>query len=202
MAENTEERILEIARDHFVQKGFAATRMQGIADEAEINKAMLHYYFRSKEKLYREVVVRTLNLVIPSFAEAMEFQGPFWDKVEKIVTTYITVLLENPSVPFFIMSELAQKRTVFVEEVKKQTSFLPSLQGFLGQAMMEMQQGNIREINPIHMMLNIMGMTVFPFTAKPIFSRIMNVSEENFTQLMEERKQVVLEFIRNSLEVK
>ncbi len=202
MPQNTEERILSIAREQFVQNGFSGTRMQEIADAADINKAMLHYYFRSKEKLYQKVVAQTVSQVVPAFAKAMEFKGSFWEKVETIISAYITVLLEHPDIPFFIMSELTQKRNIIVEEIKKQSSFIPSLQGFMGQAMMEMQMGKIREINPIQLMLNIMSMTVFPFIAKPIFSKVMSVSEDHFTQLMKERKQVVLDFIRFSLEIK
>lgn len=202
MAKDTDERILEIAREHFVQKGFAATRMQEIADEANINKAMLHYYFRSKDKLYREVVSHTMASVVPRFSEAMEFQGPFWEKVDLIISKYITVLLDEPAFPFFIMSELSQKKNVLVDEMRKQTNFMPSLQAFLGQMMMEMQQGSIRQINPIQLMLSIMGLTVFPFIAKPIFINVMNVADDSFSKLMEERKQIVMDFLRGALEVK
>ncbi|MEO1434911.1 MAG: helix-turn-helix domain-containing protein, partial [Bacteroidota bacterium] len=70
MRSETENRILEIARSEFVKNGFSGTRMQAIADKAEINKAMLHYYFRSKEKLYREIFQDILNTMVPRFLVA------------------------------------------------------------------------------------------------------------------------------------
>ncbi len=199
MAKVTESEILEIARKHLVPQGFAAARMQEIADEAGINKAMLHYYFRSKNKLYEEIIVQTLNLIIPRFAAAIGHEGPFWDKIERIVHTYIDTLREHPDIPFFIMSELAQKRERFIELLKSKSSFFPSVQGFLIQMGEEMAAGNIKAFPPIHLLLNIMGMTVFPFMAKPVFMTIFEVPEESFGELMEERKEVIVNFIKAAL---
>ena len=201
MAKDTEQIILEVARKQFVQNGFAGTRMQEIADEAGINKAMLHYYFRSKEKLYKEILVHTLDYMIPKFAEALGTPGTFWEKMEAIVETYTTTLIGQPDIPFFIMSELSQQREGFVEELKKKASYFPAVQNFIIQMNMEMEAGKIKEMPPIHLFLNIMGMTVFPFMAKPIFCTIFNVPDKDFESLMSERKTVILDFIKNALRV-
>ena len=199
MKENTENTILEVARKQFVQNGFAATRMQEIADEAGINKAMLHYYFRSKEKLYHEIVVYTLGFFFPKIAEAMEAEGSFWDKTERIVDTYIKTLLEHPEIPIFIMSELSQERDQFIKELKKGSAHFPSLQTFFMQMTDEMNAGKIKEIPPIHLILNILGMTVFPFIAKPMFRTIFDFDNSAFESLMRERKDVIITFLRNAL---
>jgi TetR/AcrR family transcriptional regulator len=199
MEQDTELRILNTARKHFIQKGFSATRMQEIADEAGINKALLHYYFRSKEKLYQEIVSRTLQKAIPRFISAMAMKGSFWEKTERLVDTYISTILENPDLPIFIMSELSQKKESFIEELKKQASDFKDVQSFIQLMLEEMAAGNIRNIPPAHLMLNIMGMTVFPFMAKPVFSTIFEISEEDFTELMEERKTVIMHFLKSAL---
>lgn len=199
MAEDKEQLILEVARKHFVQKGYAATRMQEIADEAGINKALLHYYFRSKDKLYHEIMVRILDQVLPRFAKALSHEGSFWEQVESVVSNYIELLQEQPDIPFFIMAELSQQQARFVGELQKRSQHFGAMHGFLQSMMAEMASGRIKQIPPAHLLLNIMGLTVFPFIAKPIFSTIMGVSDKDFSQLMQGRKDVVMQFLRDAL---
>ncbi|MFT5383242.1 MAG: TetR/AcrR family transcriptional regulator [Saprospiraceae bacterium] len=201
MAKDTEQIILEVARKQFVQNGFSATRMQEIADEAGINKAMLHYYFRSKEKLYKEILVHTLNYMIPKFAGALEAPGSFWEKVERLIETYTVTLIAQPDIPFFIMSELSQQREGFVEELKKRASYFPAVQNFIIQIHTEMETGKIKKMAPLHLFLNIMGMTIFPFIAKPVFCTIFNFPDKDFESLMNERKEVILDFVKSALKV-
>ena len=199
MALNTEKLILQTARKHFVKNGFAGTRMQEIADEAGINKAMLHYYFRSKEKLYQEIIRQTLDMVIPMIVEAFSREGKFWDRVENIVETYINTFIKNPDIPIFIMFELSQKKERFIEEIKKNTHLFPVLQGFIQQINEEVKLGRIKAIAAHHLVLNMLGMTVFPFMAKPIFQTVFDVPEEQFGDIMRERKKIILQFLRSAL---
>ncbi|MBR9921366.1 MAG: TetR/AcrR family transcriptional regulator [Bacteroidetes bacterium] len=201
MAESTEQLILNTARKHFVKNGFVATRMQEIADEAGINKAMLHYYYRSKQKLYQEVLDQALSEVVPRFAAAISTEGPFWTRVENFVDIYLETLLEHPEIPIFMMTELSQKREQFIEALKKRANLMPALQSFIAQMMAEMEAGNIREVPPMHLFLNIMGMTVFPFLAKPVFVNVFETGEPAFHELMKERKTVILDFLKRALAV-
>jgi len=199
MEKSTEEKILEVARKQFVSKGYAATRTQDIADEAGINKAMLHYYFRTKEKLYEEIVKNTLDNLVPKVAGALLKKGDIWEKLEHIIDTYINELIEHPEIPIFVMGELTQKREQFVNQLKKRAGYFPAMQAFMMEMMQAMGEGKIRQILPHHLVLNVMGMTVFPFIAKPIFCTIMELPEKDFENLMRERKQVIMDFLRAAL---
>lgn len=199
MRNETEINILNTARRAFVQKGFQGARMQDIADEAGINKAMLHYYFRSKEKLYREIVVDIMDELLPRFAQVMGSEGSFAERVDRLVDAYIHELSANPDVPFFLMSELSQKQEGFVRELKKRSAFFPQIQSFLAQMQTEMAEGKIRQVSPIQLLLSIMGMTIFPFMAKPIFCTILEMPEAAFSELMRERKAFLLDFIHCAL---
>jgi AcrR family transcriptional regulator len=201
MQKDTEQLILDCARKHFIQKGFAATRMQEIADEAGINKAMLHYYFRSKEKMYQQIISGILGMMIPKLAGALSSEGTLWDRIDKLVNTYITALIEHPEIPIFIMTELSQKRESFVLELKKQASYFPMIFSFLQTITDEIEAGKIKDFPPLQLLLNILAMSVFPFMAKPVFSTIFDVSESQFEALMEERKRVIVDFVRSALEV-
>ncbi len=202
MEKTTEQMILETARNHFVQYGYGAARMQEIADDAGINKAMLHYYFRSKENLYHEIVIRTLDYLLPRLFKAFKQEGLLFERIENIIDTYIETLIEQPDIPFFVMSELSQKRERFIEELKKRSKHFPPVQSFLAQMAQEMQAGKIKQINPIHLFLNILSMTVFPFIVKPVFCTLFEFSDTAFEQLMLERKPIIMEFIKSSIELK
>jgi len=201
MRNETEQKILDVARQEFVQKGFNGARMQDIADMAGINKAMLHYYFRSKEKLYHEIVVEILNLMIPRFGQAMGKEGSFGERLEAMVDTYIRTLIEYPEIPFFIMYELSQKQESFIQELKQREAFFPHIRSFLMQMQIEMAEGKIRDIPPLQLFLHIMGMTVFPFMVKPIFCTIIGVPEADYTELMKERKQYIMQTLEAALYV-
>jgi len=201
MQKHTEQSILDNARKHFIQKGYAATRTQDIADDAGINKAMLHYYFRSKEKLYQEVISYTLAEVLPRIASAMTAQGTFFERIEHLVSTYVETIIDHPEMPLFVMYELSQKREGFIIEMKKHAAFFPAIQSFFEQMNKEVEAGKIRDIPPIHLILNILGMTVFPFMAKPVISNIFDVPDEQFEILMKERKEIIIDFITNSLKL-
>lgn len=201
MQKDTEQIILDTARKHFIQKGFSSTRMQEIADEAGINKAMLHYYFRTKDKLYRGIINQILRFVIPKFAGAISKEGTFWERVETIVDVYIDTLSENPDFPVFMMLELSQKQESFIEELQKHAGTFAAVHSFVQEMMMEMQAGKIKQMNPAHLLLNILGMTVFPFMAKPIYSTIFQTSEEDYRKMMQERKIVIVDFLKSALRV-
>lgn len=199
MSKSTETRILNTARKHFVRNGFAGTRTQEIANDAGINKALLHYYFRTKEKLYQEVIDSTLDTIIPPMAEAMGRSGSFAERLERIVEVHLTTLMAHPDIPMFILSELSQRQNNFIEKFKKQAEFFPAIQSFVLQMSMEMDEGIIRKVPPLHLLLNIIGLIVFPFVAKPIFQVLLSVEQGEFEELMQDRKQVVLKFIQMAL---
>ncbi len=199
MQVDTEQSILITAQKHFMERGFRATRMQEIADEVGINKAMLHYYFRSKDKLYRKVVGYTLGELVPKIAAVMGSQLPFWEKIELIVSTYIDLLTSRPNLPAFVMNELASKNEAFTNELKQHAAQFSSIQVFILQIHQEMEAGRIKNYNPMQLMLNVMGLTIFPFMAKPIFTTIFSVGDPHFESMMQERKVLIVEFLKSAL---
>ncbi len=199
MKEDKEQLILDTARKHFISKGFSGTRMQEIANEAGINKALLHYYFRSKDKLYKEVISQTLGKFIPEMAAALSSSGTFFERTEILVNTYIETITKNPELPLFIMSELTQNKAGFVAEMQKHASFFPAIFSFIQQMVTEMEAGKIRKIDPMQLMISILGMTIFPFMAKPVICKVFGKNEVQFDEMMFERKAFIVDFIKNAL---
>ena len=101
-----EEKILVAARKVFTTKGMAGARMQDIADEAGINKALLHYYFRDKDKLFEVVFMEEAQKFFPKINAIFNSDVPLFEKIENFVNEYIDEMQENPYLPWFVMNEV------------------------------------------------------------------------------------------------
>jgi len=199
MNKTKEQIILEVARVQFVKNGYAATRTEEIAQEAGVTKAMVHYYFRTKERLFDEIVRHIFANSLSKLAKSINQKLPIWEKIELIVDSYIEILLEEPDIPFFIMYELSQKRESFVAELQKRRDQLPDIAGFLSQIQEEIDQENWHPMPAPQILLNIMSMTIFPFIAKPIFNTVLELPEPVFEQMMRERKPFIMSFLKQAL---
>ena len=196
--ESTEERIIAAARKVFLSKGLAGARMQDIADEARINKALLHYYFRSKEKLFEMIFMEAAQKLFPKINFIFESNMPLFEKIEHFAQEYITVMVENPYLPSFVLNEINQDPLSFFNKLKKEFGFPdPSL--FLRQIEKEIKKGSIKRINPVQLLMNMLSLCIFPFTAKPLFQLRMGLGETQFRAFMEQRKKQVPQFIIDAI---
>jgi AcrR family transcriptional regulator len=109
MTENdklTEERIFEAATDVFVDKGMDGARMQDIASYAGINKALLHYYFRTKDQLFNAVFEMIARKILKKFAPVFDENLTIEAKIRFFFKEHIAFLQENPKLPGFILNEI------------------------------------------------------------------------------------------------
>src|SRR3954462_1734201 len=93
---STEERILSAAQKVFLAKGMDGARMQDIADEAGINKALLHYYFRSKDKLFEQIFLNVATAFLPKIFFILKGENTLFEKIEKFCDEYITQIIKTP----------------------------------------------------------------------------------------------------------
>lgn len=194
----TEQQIKEAAKKIFMQKGLAGARMQDIADEAGINKAMLHYYYRSKDKLFDIIFQEAMEQLLQRVNVIFTGEMPLQEKVAAAVDHYITFLSANPYLPIFIINELNQNPERIIERFVHAPQF-PDIKKFMKEMLVEMEKGTIRKTNPMQIMINTLSMCIFPFVAKPIISNVFGMGDEQYRALMEERKKSVTEFILMSL---
>jgi TetR/AcrR family transcriptional regulator len=195
---NTEKRILDAARRVFLSKGMAGARMQEIADEAGINKSLLHYYFRSKDKLFDHILNEVIERIAMGIKGIFEKEMTVIERVNALVDVYMNVLLENPYFPIFVLTVINQNPEKFVTQLRQHV--VVHMQHFMLQVMAESEKGLIRPIHPMHLLLNVLGMIIFPFAVFPLFSNVAGKEMEPFfNNFLEERKSVVKEFIVNAL---
>jgi TetR/AcrR family transcriptional regulator len=122
-ANNTENQILEAALKVFHKKGLAGARMQEIADEAGINKSMLHYYFKNKEQLFGQIFMQSFKRFIGGILPLLNEQNTWEEKIPVIIEHYANVMQNNPDLPLFVINELRQNPEGFISIVKE-NSFL------------------------------------------------------------------------------
>ncbi|WP_276372627.1 TetR/AcrR family transcriptional regulator [Chryseolinea sp. H1M3-3] len=192
---STEEKIKDAAQRVFMQKGYAATRTRDIAEEAGINLALLNYYFRSKEKLFELIMLEKLEKFFGSVAPVLNNAETTLDqKVILFSNNYIDLLIENPELPLFILSEIRYNPDRFAHKLPV-AKIADSL--FLKQLHEKRQ-----DINPVHFLMNILAMSVFPFIMKPVFHSAGIMNDKTFTARMMERKALIPKWINAMLKAK
>ncbi|MGE4586371.1 MAG: TetR/AcrR family transcriptional regulator [Mangrovibacterium sp.] len=193
LKENTEEKIVEAAKKVFVRKGMDGARMQEIADEAGINKALLHYYFRSKEKLFDAIFERIIRLAFPKIGRILYSDLHFKLKLEQIIDTYLDLLIKHPYLPAFIIKELNRDASLFFRLIQK---FGFDVQPVFQVVNDAMDRGELVRMKPEHLVVNIVSLSVFPFAVRPLISYIAFGEDEKAVKtFFEERKQVVKTFV-------
>lgn len=187
---STEEKIKEAAKILFTQKGFSAVKTRDIATAAGINLALLNYYFRSKQKLYDLIMLENLAQFKVGITDLLtQDDEDFYTKLEKIASYYIDTLKVNPHLALFIMNEIhhSDKDLFQTQEIvlKKQKQNLVSMFA------QQINDGKIANVHPMHIMANILSLIVMPFLAKPILTKRLKINDQEFTNLMEERKKLI-----------
>lgn len=195
---NTEILILETARLVFVEKGFDGARMQEIADRAGINKALLHYYYRSKQKLFEAIFNESFKKIIPRILEFMGSSMSLADKIEGFVSSYIDLLITDPHLPSFVLHEL-YRNPDRIGNMVLTSGINPNI--INDQLAKQMTKENYTKIEPQQLLVNIIALCVFPFVARPILQTVLFEKDpEKYRQFIESRKQEVTRFILNALE--
>lgn len=193
----TEEKIFNAARIVFQKKGFAGARMQEIADEAGINKAMLHYCFKNKQLLFEAVFMNAFGQLAPQINAIFNSDETVFDKIRKFTHSYISFVIDNPYLPQFVIQEMNNNPEFVMSFLNHENRPNPKL--LISQIEKEIEAGIIKPINPKQLLLDIFSMTVFPFAAQMMVKGIIQISDSEFNQLMEERKTSIAEQIINSI---
>ena len=198
--ENTESKILDAAKNVFQSKGMDGARMQEIADDAGINKALLHYYYRSKQLLFEAVFKNAFSLLAPQLNAILNDDSSIEDKIKNFTNNYISFIIKHPYLPNFIFQEL-NRNPEFISKIQNNIGF-PNIDKFKMQLDSEIEKGIVTPIKAEQLFINILALNIFPFVGKPLIMAITNTDTKAYNQLMEDRKTEVSTFIINSIKQK
>ncbi|MEN2413109.1 TetR/AcrR family transcriptional regulator [Flavobacterium mesophilum] len=185
-----EEKIKTAAKIVFYKKGFTATRTRDIAEEAGLNLALLNYYFRSKAKLFEIIMAETFEGFVSSMKVILnDDKTSLEQKVAIIAERYIDFVTAEPEIPTFILTEMRNNpegllKRLPIREIVNESVFIKQFQEAV-------QHKEVLEPNPLHFLMNIFGLVVFPFIAKPIIMGSRNLETADFNALMQERKKKI-----------
>ncbi len=197
LEKNTEEKILEAAKDVFIRKGMDGARMQEIANKAGINKALLHYYYRTKEKLFLSVFKIALQSFLPKILHMLESDMSLFDKIRSFVKKYTSLLTRNPFIPMFILQEINRQPEQVIETIHS-TGLQPEI--FYRQVNDAIDKGEIHPIDPRQLVINMLALCVFPIIARPLVQGILfGGDKKEYSIFLDKRVEEVPEFIINAI---
>lgn len=195
MAENTEALILKTAYNEFIQKGVDGMRMKEVASKAGVNKAMIHYYFETKEKLFQAAFREAIDILLPELSEILNRDIPLFDKIEQYIHRFIDILMENPGMASFIIDEMnkrpAETGDWLVEAMDFDTDILEEQ---LDEAASNWE---IARVDVQHFLINISSLCLFPFVGSNFLKSLHGLDQKTYDKLLKERKGIVYDTILN-----
>lgn len=202
---DTERRILQAARSVFVRRGTAGARMHEIAEEAGVNQALLHYYFRSKDGLSAAVFREVAGRLIPAVLTVLDSDDPLERKIEVFVHLYIDTVRHTPFLPGYILAELHHHPERLPAMVSQVAGALPAPPAAALTRRLDAQlreraaAGVIRSITPVQFLANVLGLCVFPFVARPMLTVAFGMDDSAFERFLDERRAELPGFILRAL---
>jgi TetR/AcrR family transcriptional regulator len=188
----TENQIFEAALKVFHKKGLAGARMQEIADEAGINKSMLHYYFRSKEQLFAQVFIQSFKKFMGSVLPLLNEPNTWEEKIPVVIEHYAQQMRNAPDLALFVINEMRQNSDAFLSFITD-SPLLNTV--FVAQLKREMSQGIIRNVHPIQIWITITSGIIFPFITEPMLKVTIGRQGINWEGFIEDRKKILADMV-------
>ena len=200
-AKDAKARILDAADVVFVRHGTDGARMQQIADQAGVNKALLHYYFRSKAALAQAVWLRIASSFLPGLFEVMASDAPLDEKIDLFVDVYLTNLARHPYLLPYVVSEAARRPEFVLAFFSPERSRAARrMVGKLGQQIgAAVRTGRMAPVTPEQFFVTLASTCAFPFAVRPILAAVLGVGPKRFEVFIEQRRKELPAFLKRGL---
>jgi TetR/AcrR family transcriptional regulator len=197
---HTEALILAAAKKIFLQKGMEGARMQEIADEAGINKALLHYYFRSKEKLFNQIFDHAVQGIFDTINASIRQEQDIYAFIAVFVKKYMAIIRENPFISNFVFNEINRNP----ERMSELAKFIRLDKAAYGQMIQKnIEEGKMITVKPEHLLTDLLGMSIFPIVARPlVINYLFNENEMAYENFLNERLEHIVTFFKMALQPK
>jgi AcrR family transcriptional regulator len=199
---DTESRILDAADEIFVRRGIDGARMQEIADHAGVNKALLHYYFRSKAGLARAVWLRIAASFVPGILQMMASDLPLDDKIDRFVEAYHARLTRHPYLLAYVLSEATRHSDLvgdFYSAERRQAArrMIHKLRAQID------ERATAKRVAPLsaeQFLVTLAGSCLFPFAARPMLTELLGLGAKAFDGFMDERRRNLPAFLKRAIQ--
>lgn len=193
-----ERQIIETAQQLFIEKGFAGTSMSDIAATVGINRPTLHYYFRTKDKMFKAVFGSIVISLMPKIHDIIKLDIPFVDRMGMVLDEYIELFTKEPYLPKFICGEI-QRDVNHLLEVAKELQFEAVLSLVKDTLLAEMEAGKIKKVPLPMVFLTFYSLLTYPFLVRNLITTLFLDNEEDFTSFLQEWKQHIITELTNLL---
>lgn len=198
--QDSEKSILEAATKLFLDKGFAATSTTQIAKEAGCNQALVHYYFRTKERLFEAVFAQKFQEFAANIIEISDGDLSFEEKLRLKIESHFDMLMNNPKLPLLLAYEL-NTNPDRLERMKEKLGDLPAkvFGNFQAEMDVEIEKGNIRKMKVIDLLFTILALNIALFIVGPVLKGFAGISDEYYEGFIKHRKKENVNTILRSL---
>ena len=195
-----EQAILLAAESLFLTKGFAMTSTTEIAKAAGCNQALIHYYFRTKDKLFAAIFEKKAKIFFADFHEIIEGTSSFEEVITRVIEAHFDMVRANPQLPFLIVNELTTN-PARIESIKATIgpvigSVYAKVDGWLKK---EIARGTVRPLTAFDLIITVVSLNAALFLAAPIVRQALGLGDEDFERFVDARRRENVNFILKSL---
>lgn len=191
---HTEKLIRDTAMRIFFKEGRFHATTQEIADEAGVNRTLVHYYFRSRDLLFKQVLEEGRIEFHKRMDEVALPEHSFRDKINHLIDIWMEQGIQYPFLDTYLVSQLNNPTAVeeLTDGKKPDTS---KLSGFYAEIEAEMEAGTITRMAPVQFLMNLGALVAYPIIMRPLLERVLSISKEDFDVLIADRKRAILDMI-------
>ncbi len=200
--DSMEQRIREVAQQLFFEQGYAATSTTQIAKEVGCTQALVHYYYRTKENLFRQIFMEQILAAMNVIGRSLANEESFDRFIEQAISMYFDALSSNPSLPFFVLEELVnnpERRKYMREKIVKNPTYAMFYMQFDARLKQEQQAGRIVKTDPFDLMITIVSLTVFTFVSLPMFRDLLSQTDDQVREYVAHRKTEIIRMVKKIL---
>lgn len=186
----TEDLIRRTAKRLFFEEGRFNATTQEIADAAGVNRTLINYYFRSRDKLFDSVLQFAVEHENENRHKIMSSNLPFKQKIEKHLDKSISMAMEYPYLETYLVSRMNEGCNFKFEE-----NFEDFFEDFKVEFQTEVEKGTVKDTDPMQFILNLASLTSFPMAARPLLQSNLKISDKDFEALLKDRKEVIMNLL-------
>lgn len=197
-----EDRIKAVAQQLFLEQGFAATSTMQIAREAGCTQALVHYYYRTKENLFRQIFLEQIQAAMDVIVRSLNNDVPFDEFLGNAISLYFDTLMKAPRLPYFALEELVsnpERRKYLRENFVKKPQYAMYYMQLDARVRHEQQAGRLVQVDTFDIIISVASLTVFNFIVLPMYRDLLERNDEQVREFLLHRKKEVIRFILNGL---
>jgi len=196
--ESMELRIREVAQELFFKQGYAATSTTQIAKEVGCTQALVHYYYRTKENLFRQIFLEQIEAALNVISRSLVSEESFENFLRSAISLYFDTLMQNPRLPYFVLEELVsnpERRKYLREHFVKKPGYAMLYMQLEARVKAEQQAGRLAKIDAFDIMMSVASLTVFTFISLPMYQDLLSRTDEQVREFVLHRKEEVTRLV-------